>query len=913
MRTTSMATGFLCFLALGVTELTGAAARPGIDIPYRREVLDNGLTVIVHEDRKAPVVAVNIWYHVGSKDEVRGRTGFAHLFEHLMFQGTEHYDDEFLNALESLGATEFNGTTWFDRTNYFQTVPKNALDSILWLESERMGHFLGAITQARLDEQRGVVKNEKRQGDNQPYGRVWEVLQPALFPADHPYSWETIGSMADLDAATLEDARNWFKAWYGPNNAVLAIAGDVDTDEVLRKVRLYFGDIAAVPPVTRAGLWIPRHTVERNMTMQDRVPQARLYRAWTAPQWGSRDAQLLGLATAVLAGDKNSRLYQRLVYRDRLASDVQLGVMPLEIAGVSYLQVSAQPGIALETIDQAVREELATFAAKGPTRRELERVTTQLRAGFLRGIEQVGGFSGKAGILAESQVFGGSPDAWKRDLAVVDAARPEDLRNVAAEWLGGGAVTLQVLPWLPGQAAATGADRSAMPPAGPPPDIGFPPVERMQLANGLDVILAPRPGTGLVELDLVLQGGYAADPQGRPGTASVTMAMLDEGTRRRSALQISEELALLGAELGTGASLDNASVHLSALRDRLEPSLALFADVVLEPTFPAQELERLRGIFLAGLKQEQNRPNSMALRVLPQLLYGEGHPYAQPLTGTGTEASIRALSSADLAAFHASWFRPDHAALVVAGDTTLAELRPLLERLFAGWQRGEVPSLTIGPARPAASDVLYLLDRPGADQSVIFAGQTLPPRSSTEEFALQTLNNILGGQFSARLNMNLRETRHWSYGAYSVLMDARGERPYFAYAPVETAHTADALRELRGEFTGITGARPATAAELARVQTTEVRSLPGRWETAGAVVGALAESVRLGLPDDYWQTYAAGVRSVTLADVDRVARRDLRPGNQIFVVVGDRTRIEDELGKLGFAGIRLLDAGGAAP
>lgn len=907
MRISSTVTGSLCLLALS------AAGAADIDIPYHREVLANGLTVIVHEDHKAPVVAINIWYHVGSKNEQRGRTGFAHLFEHLMFQGTEHYDGEYLNALESLGATDFNATTWFDRTNYFQTVPKNALDSILWLESERMGHFLGAITQAKLDEQRGVVKNEKRQGDNQPYGRVWEYLQPALFPADHPYSWETIGSMADLDAASLDDVRNWFKAWYGPNNAVLAIAGDVDTKAVIERVRHFFGDIAPVPPVQRPGIWIPRQREDRQMTLQDRVPQARLYRAWSGPQWGSTDAQLLSLAAAVLAGDKNSRLYQRLVYRDRLASDVQLGIIPLEIAGASYLQVSAQPGVTLAAIDAAVREELATFATRGPTRREVERVTTQLRAGFLRGIEQVGGYAGKAGILAESTVLGGSPDAWKKDLAVVDAARPADLQRVAAEWLGDGAVTLQVLPYEPGVAAATGADRSRLPPTGPPPDVGFPAAERSRLANGLEVFFVPRPGIGFVEFELVLEGGYAADPPGRPGTASLTMAMLDEGTRRRSALEISEELALLGADLATGASLDTASVRLSALRDRLEPALDVFADVVLEPAFPQQELDRLRGIYLAGLRQEKTRPNSMALRVLPQLLYGPGHPYAQPLTGTGTEDSIKALGREDLAAFRGTWFRPDHATLVVAGDTTLAELRPLLERLLGGWQPGSVPQRAIGPARPASADVLYLLDRPGADQSVIFAGQTLPPRANPDEFALQAMHNILGGQVSSRINMNLREDKHWSYGAYSVLMDTRGERPFFAYAPVETEHTADALRELRAELAGMTGTRPATAAELERVQTTEVLSLPGRWETAGAVVAALGESVRFGLPADYWQHYAAGVRAVTVGDVDRVARADLRPGSQVFVVVGDRSRIEASLATLGFREIRALDTDGATP
>lgn len=896
-------------IALPAVVLAASSAfAADIDIPFRKEVLDNGLTVIVHEDHKAPVVAVNLWYHVGSKNEVPGRTGFAHLFEHLMFQGTEHYDGEFLTALENLGSTDFNATTWFDRTNYFQTVPKNALDAVLWLESDRMGHFAGAITQAKLDEQRGVVKNEKRQGDNQPYGRVWEHIQTALFPPGHPYSWLTIGSMADLDAATLDNVHEWFHSWYGPNNAVLAIAGDVDTGEALAKARLYFGDIAPLPPLTRPGVWIPRHTADRRMTLQDRVPQARIYRAWTGPQWESDEATPLALAAAVLAGDKNSRLYQRLVYRDRLATDVTLSTIAMEIAGVSYLVVSAQPGADLTAIEHAIDEEMQAFLREGPSRRELERVTTDFRAGFLRGIEKVGGYAGKAGTLAESMVLGGRPDAWKDDLAMLASARPEDLQKAAAGWLGTGSFTLTVLPYPALEAAAAGADRKGIPPAGPPPPVGFPTVERMKLANGLGVMLAPRPGSGLIEMQLIVEGGYAADPAARPGTASLAMGMLDEGTATRSALKISEELSLLGANLGSGATLDNAYVTLSALRDKLEPSLAIFADVALNPTFPPSELERLRGIYLAGLSQEQSRPNSMALRVLPKLLYGAGHPYAMPLTGSGTEASLKALQREDLIAFHSTWFKANHATLVVAGDVTLDELRGLLERFFGRWPGGEVPSQALPAPAPAASDVLYLLDRPGADQSVIFAGQTLPPVGNPQDLALEIMHDVLGGKISARINMNLREDKHWSYGAYTTLIDAHGARPFFVIAPVQTDRTADALQELRREMTAIVGERPVKADELARVQSTEVLALAGRWETADAVVGALSRSVRFGLPEDYWPRYAQAVGAVTLAEVNNAARANIRPQSQVFVVVGDRNKIEPGLQGLGFREIRTLDA-----
>jgi zinc protease len=350
-----------------------AARAEPIDIPYTQVQLDNGLTLIVHEDRKSPIVAVNIWYHVGSKNEVPGHTGFAHLFEHLMFQGSENFDDEYTPFLQQLGATDLNATTWFDRTNYFQTVPKNALDTVLWLESDRMGHFVGSISQDKLDEQRGVVQNEKRQGDNQPYGKVWTHLLKQVFPVGHPYSWETIGSMEDLNAATLEDVSEWFDTYYGPNNAVLVIAGDVNADDVIARVEKYFGDIPPGPPLTRPGTWIPRHDAGRRMSMQDRVPQARIYMAWPGPQWGTRDAHHLALAADILGADKNSRLYKRLVYEDQIATDVTVAPLALEISGVSYLVASAQPGVPLNQVEAALNEEIARLVDKGPTRRELER------------------------------------------------------------------------------------------------------------------------------------------------------------------------------------------------------------------------------------------------------------------------------------------------------------------------------------------------------------------------------------------------------------------------------------------------------------------------------------------------------------------------------------------------------------
>ena len=894
-------------LALAPGLCTAAAS---LDIPYTLRRLDNGLTVIVHEDHKAPIVAVNVWYHVGSKNEVRGRTGFAHLFEHLMFQGSENLKGEYLNTLQELGATDLNGTTFFDRTNYFQTVPKNALDTALWLESDRMGHFKDSITQAKLDEQRGVVQNEKRQGDNQPYGKVFEELLKQLFPPDHPYSWETIGSMDDLNAASLQDVQHWFETYYGPNNAVIVIAGDVGTEEAFAKATKYFGDIPPGPPLSRFEEWIPSHDTIRRQSMQDRVAQPRLYLAWTGPRWGTRDAHQLELASAIIAGDKNSRLYKRLVYREQIASDVEFGPMALEIAGLTYLQVSAQPGISLARLETVVNEELDRFRREGPTAKELQRVKTQGRAAFTRGLEKVGGFSGKSGVLAESMVYGGSPDAWKQDLADSESATAADLKAVVSKWVTAAPFVLTVEPSEALSAATTGADRSALPlPAGDVP-VSFPSFQRATLANGLRLIVVERPEIPVVSLSLVLDAGYAADQFGRPGTANLAMAMLDEGTKARDSLEISEELALLGANLSAGSNLDTSSVSLSALADKLEPSLAVFADVLLNPVFPQQELERLRKVYLAALSQEKTKPTSMALRVVPKLLYGAGHAYAQPLTGTGTEATLAALTREDLVRFHATWFRPNHATLIAAGPVTVASLQPQLEKLLHNWQPGDIPAKQVATVAPRPGKTLYLVDKPGADQSVIFAGQLIPPRSTPDDLAIQLMNDVLGGQFTARLNMNLREAKHWSYGAYSFAYDARGQRPLLAYAPVQSDKTAESIAEIRNEFASITRDRPATADEVALVKRTNTLSLPGQWETSRAVLGSISELVQFGLPDDYWSNYASTIRGLTPEQVNKAARDYLRPDDLVLVVVGDRKVIEPGLKSLGFDAIQLLNTDG---
>lgn len=540
---------------------TSVIADTDLDISYSSYTLDNGLRLIVHEDHKAPIVAVNLWYHVGSRNEEPGKTGFAHLFEHLMFNGSENYDDEYFKPFERVGATNMNGTTWFDRTNYFENVPETALDMALWMESDRMGHLLGAVTQERLDEQRGVVQNEKRQGDNQPYGKTEYNILAGVFPPGHPYSWSTIGSMEDLDAASLEDVHEWFKTHYGPNNAVLVVAGDVSADEVYEKVKLYFGDIPPGPPLDKVETWPVKLAADKREVMQDRVPQSRIYKVWGGPNFREEDADLLQLADAVLTSGKSSRLYNRLVYTDQIATDVSSTQYAGDIAGYYQIIASAQPGGDLDAVERAIDEELERFLRGGPTDDELERAVTRLTSGVVRGLEQVGGFGGKSDILARNAVYTGDPSFYKVSLERLRDATPEAVRDAARRWLDAGTYNLEVHPFPELTASSAGADRSAVPQTTEFPEVSFAAFERDFLSNGLEVIVAERSAVPIVNFSLRFDAGYASDQFAEAGTSSLAMSMLDEGTKRRTALEISDEMALLGAQIGAGSGSITPACH----------------------------------------------------------------------------------------------------------------------------------------------------------------------------------------------------------------------------------------------------------------------------------------------------------------------------------------------------------------
>jgi zinc protease len=880
------------------------------DIPYTKFVLENGLTVLVHEDHKAPIVAVNTWYHVGSKNEKLGKTGFAHLFEHLMFSGSDDFNHTYINAMEKVGATNLNGTTNNDRTNYFENVPTSMLDYVLFAESDRMGHLLGVLDQKKLDLQRGVVQNEKRQGENQPYGVTEQLIVENTYPVGHPYSWTVIGSMKDLDAASMSDVQEWFKTYYGPNNVTVVIAGDITPAVAKEKVEKYYGDIPPGPPIAKQEVWVAKRTGTHRGWVQDRVPQARLYRVWNVPEYGSPEEAQLDLVAQILGRGKTSRLYKRLVYKDQIATSASASNDTNEIAGQFDFTLTATPGGDISKVEKAADEELQNFLKNGPTESELQIAKTQIFGSYARIVERIGGFGGKSDLLARCQTFRGNPDCYKDYLRWVKAATPASVKKAAFDWLSDGDYVLEVHPYPTNLKTENKMDRSTEPAPGGPESLTLPPLQKATLANGLKIVLAERHTAPVVNFTLMVDSGYAADPAGASGTDSFEQRMLEEGTPTRDSLKIGEELESLSANFNASANLDWSLVSLNTLKSTMDKSLDIYADLILHPAFPQKEFARLQKERIAGIQREKVTPQTMALRVVPTLIYGKGHPYAVPFTGTGTEASVGKMTREDLAKFHQTWFKPNNSTLLIVGDTTLEEIKPKLESLLASWKPGDVPQKSTPHVDEPAKDVVYLIDRPGSGQSVIFGAQLAPPQNDPDAIALQLVNGIFGGKFGSRINMNLREDKHWSYGVRTVLVPARGQRPYISISAVQTDKTKESMVELVKEYKGIVGDKPITEGELKEEQLLDTLELPGTFETVQQLSGAYGNILQYGLAEDYYNTFTQKAMALTPDAANETAKKFILPDHLVWVVVGDMSKVESGVRELNIGEVHKIDADG---
>ena len=903
-----------------------------VDIPFETFTLDNGLRVVVHEDRKAPVVAVSIWYNVGSKDEPPGRTGFAHLFEHLMFNGSENAPGDYFEPLRQIGATDFNGTTWFDRTNYFQTVPTTALERALFLESDRMGHLLGAVTQENLTNQIGVVQNEKRQGDNEPFGLVEYAQLEALFPEGHPYRHSTIGSMRDLSAASLDDVRGWFRENYGPNNAVLVLAGDVNAAEARPLVERYFGDIPRGPVNIPAQADVPTLAARVDEVMHDRVANTRLYRNWVIPAYTHQDLVPLQVGAVVLGGLASSRLDNLLVRGEQTAVSVTAFVLPFQRVSIFEVQVDVKPGEDADAVSRRLDAIIEEFIATGPTEDEVRRTVMRTLSGRIQGLEQVGGFGGKAVALAEGMLYADDPAFYRTRLEQLASVTPDQVRAAMRRWLTRPVYALRVepgereayeeAPGVTGVRAGAPSQRPRyyrppepgeqplaplpfaprpMPEVAGVPDLDFPEVQRARLSNGIEVVYARRQAVPVTRVAVEFDAGIAADPADRLGTQSLMLDLLEEGTTSLNSIQLAEAQERLGATVGTGASLDRTAVSLVALTPNLGPSLDLLADVIRNPAFDPAEVERLRQEELAAIAEELTEPGSIASRALPGLLYGTAHPYGKPFTGSGSADVVRTITRDELVRFHQTWIRPDNATIFAVSDLPLDQLVPQLEARFGEWRPPAVARGTkrfdapIPPPRPR----IVLIDRPQSPQSFILAGQILPLVGTQDLLLLAGANEALGSNFLARINMELRERRGWSYGARGNVNLFEHQVPYIIQAPVQSDRTGDSIQAVLDQLRGFLGPHGVEPAELNRIILGNTRQLPGQFETSSAVLGALRSNALYRRPDNYWETVADRYRAMTAPMLDQEARRVLDADDFIWVVVGDAARVRPQLERLG--------------
>ncbi len=914
MRLTALAAALLATApALAAPQPAPVAALVrAVDIPYTAFTLDNGLRVVVHTDRKAPIVSLHTWYDVGSADEPTGQSGYAHLFEHLMFAGSQHVANYDL-PLENAGGSN-NGSTTQDRTNYYVNAPKGALDLALFLEADRMGHLLPAIDQEKLDNQRGVVQNEKRQGDNRPYGLTYYALTEALFPPSHPYHHTPIGSMADLDRASLTNVQSWFNTHYSPNNAVIAISGDISPVDARAKVERFFGAIPRGPAATPRAPDVPPSAPLTRQIMHDRVPTARLYFAWIAPPAIAPEGTPLSVALTVLGGGGSSRLYNDLVRETKLATSVSADGIDGRRAGISLITVDVQPGVDPAKVEARVDAVLAEFLREGPTPDEVNRVATRAVADTIRGLETD---NATASTLAEGWLFAGDPGFYKTQLARYAAAKPAQVLSTARAWIDPGhGFRLSVLPGErgPTELALVGAsgvapkakkdalpvgDASLLPPVQRVDTLTFPTPERATLANGIKVTFVRRPGIPVVQLLASFDAGNSADPANARGTQALTIALMDEGTKRRTGPQIVEEGERLGASIGIAAGSDTTRGTLTALAPNLPQSLDLFADVVRNPAFAPDQVDRLRAIQLTEIAQEQASPGAIASRLLGPTIYGADHPYAGP--ASGETAVIKRLTRADLVAFQHAWVRPDNLQLFIVGDTTLAQLLPQLETSFGDWRPD--PAIPRGrksfpPARADRPTSILLVDRPHSPQSYIVAGEPLSVRGLDDPLPLTVANNLLGVSFTSRLNTDLRETRGWAYGVQSSVREAREQMAFRLAAPVQADKTGASVDVLRADIAGYRGAKPITADELARTANLTVLSLPGAFETSGALVAALQSNAVLGRPDDYYVRLPARYRALTAAEVAAAARA-IDPTRFQWIVVGDAKVVAPQLSGLG--------------
>lgn len=923
MRSKILSYLFLMSAFLLTVNTFGQAEKlPPINVKEYR--LKNGLRVVTHLDKSTPVVAVNVWYHVGSKNEEPGRTGFAHLFEHMMFQGSKNYNTDYFTPLQEAGGS-INGTTDQDRTWYFETVPSNFLELALFLEADRLGGLLEAMTQEKLDNQRDVVKNERRQSiDNQPYGQAFEKIGAIMYPNTHPYHWSTIGSMEDLQAASMDDVKSFFRKYYIPNNTVLVVSGDFNERQARTWIEKYFGRIARGGEIKRPNPPPAKlDSVIRTVVDDPLAPLPRRYLVWHGARHYSADEPALRILGNILSSGRGSRLQSKLIYGMEMAQQIFAFSGSSEMGGTFQITATARPGKSLDDIEREINIEIERIKKEPPTADEVARAKTAIEAQSIYGLQTV---LGKGAQLSAYAGYVGSPNYFQTDLDRYARVTAADIQRVANTYLIANHLIMtfnpkraegpRVAPPLSAADKPTSvksekkdqalidAQTARLPKAGPVPKLSLPPIEKTRLSNGLEVWMVEQKELPIVAMNLVLKTGSANQPDNRTGVAGLTTALLDDGTKNRSAVEIANQLQAIGANMNVGGGWDSTNVTMQTLTRNLDKALDIYTDVILNPTFPEKEFTSFRERQIIGLRQQRANPNAIANIAYNKVLYGN-HPYGRD----NTEATLKAIDRGDLISYYESTFRPNNGVLIVVGNYDKAAMKSKLESAFAEWKPGEVAMKSLPETGQLEKTAIYIIDRPNSAQSVVSIGQIGIDRMSPDYFPVVLMNSILGGAITSRISMNLREDKGYTYGASSGIQYRRSAGPFRAGGDMQTAVTKESVWELMKELNGIRGEIPITQKELDYNKQSLIRRYPAGFETVGAISGQLANLVVYDLPESYFNDYIARVNAVTLDDVNRVAKQYLDPAKMAIVIVGDRKIIEPGLKELGYP-IMILDTEG---
>lgn len=879
-------------------------------ISFTKFTLPNGLDVILHRDTALPIVSVNIWYHVGSKDEESGKTGFAHLFEHIMFEGSKHHNMSHFDPLQRIGAT-LNGSTNGDRTNYYENLPSNYLELALWLESDRMGFLLDALDQRRLDLQRDVVKNERRQSyENRPYGVAGLTLQSTLYPNPHPYHWPTIGFHEDLDSATLDDVKQFFTRFYSPSNASLAIAGDIDEDKTRLLVERYFADLPPGPALPRANRTDSPLSGKSEVTLFDNVLLPRAFFAWPSVPLLDDDEPPLTILATILGNGRSSRFYRKFVLESQIAQDIGVFQDSAEIAGSFEIDVLASDGHSVQEIQEALFDEISTLCAHEPSQVEVDRAKNRIEWRHVRQRMNIGGFSGKANLLNAYNVYANDPNLINHDLERYTNVSTGDILRVANKYLSDAQVQLSVLPRPSLKGSKSSLDRNVKPSNSVSPTFKPPIPTSHQLSNGLKIVVLEQAEASVIATSLIFNHGSDQDSSNLTGVASLVTDMLHEGTAKRTSHDIADEFEFIGSQLIGQTGREHTTLTFETLTRHWPRALEIFADVIQNSVFPEEELSRIIREEITNIRRLKDEPTALASQVTPLLIYGPQSPYGQPIHGT--EDSLSAITRGDLVAHYGNHWQPSHATLAVVGGVSLRDVVAMAESLFGAWENTRLPDQvpkSLYPEKDQGPSILNLLDKPGAAQSVIRVGTIGIPRNHPAFLSHLLLNYIFGGQFTARLNMNLRQDKGFSYGYNSSIHWHRKSSLILAGGSVQTGVTSEALAETLKEFTELRHIRPVTEAEFVSGKSSLLQQLPSSFETPSQILGQIANMVCFDLPLNYLQTLPENLQAVSLAEVHQAAQDWLDPQSLVILVVGDKEVIVPELMLLGLE-IQTIDENG---